>query len=300
MNAEAFAGLAAGDPIRCSGITKRRSQNWVLRGVDLQVERGDVLGLIGRNGAGKSTLIRILLGLEQPTEGRSFVFDEPSLQLGDGSKARLGYVPQQPDAFAWMRVGDMLDFVGRQYPRWDARLVDTFLMKWQLSRERILAKLSPGERQRIAIVRALATTPDLLVLDEPASGLDPAARRDLLREIVTRAADAGTTVLFSTNIVQDLERVASRVAFLHDSRLVVDTPLDEFADNHARLVVPSEAAETLRRNVPGEISRRRNADGSVSLVLARKADASWPALVDIPGSRLDTLSLEDLFVEVAG
>jgi ABC-2 type transport system ATP-binding protein len=300
MNAEAFAGLAPDGPIRCSGITKRQSHDWVLRGVDLQVERGDVLGLIGRNGAGKSTLIRILLGLEQPTEGLSFVFNEPSLQLGDGSKARLGYVPQQPDAFAWMRVGDMLDFVGRQYARWDAKLVDAFLGKWQLSRERVLAKLSPGERQRIAIVRALATTPDLLVLDEPASALDPAARRDLLREIVTRAADVGTTVLFSTNIVQDLERVASRVALLHDSRLVIDTPLDEFADTHARLILPAEEAATLSRKVPGEISRRRSADGSVSLVLARESGASWPALANTPGSRLDVLSLEDLFVEVAG
>jgi ABC-2 type transport system ATP-binding protein len=271
----------------------------VLGNVSLEVARGTVLGLIGRNGAGKTTLIRVLLGLEQPDDGRAFILDEPSLALSDSVKQRVGYVPQQPDAFAWMRVGDMLDFVGRQYPRWDGEFVELSLARWQIRADRRLASLSPGERQRIALIRALAINPDLLVLDEPASALDPVARRDLLREIVARAAESGTTVFFSTHIVSDLERVASRVMFLHGHRIVVDAALDDLAETHARLSLPATSAALSAGWVSGEVSRRHHSDGSTTLVIARERGAQWPEVVSMPGARLDALSLEDLFIEVA-
>ena len=285
--------------IHCERITKRYAGQAALRGVSLDVTRGTVLGLIGRNGAGKTTLIRVLLGLEQPDEGRAFVFGEPSLGLSDASKQRVGYVPQQPDAFAWMRIGDMLEFVGRQYPRWDADYVALSLARWQISADRRLETLSPGERQCIALIRGLAVNPDLLVLDEPASALDPVARRDLLREIVARAAETGTTVFFSTHIVSDLERVASRVVFLHDHRIVVDAGLDDLADTHARLTVPAGSPALSASQFSGEVSRRRQSDGSVTLVITRAGGADWPEIVATPGARLDALNPEDLFIEIA-
>ncbi len=307
MNALVHAELSSNDPVCCKRITKRYankavphdlSSELVLDQVSLAVARGTVLGLVGRNGAGKTTLIRTLLGLETPTEGRAFVFGEPSLSLSDAAKQRMGYVAQQPDAFAWMRVGDMLEFVGRQYPRWDREFVEISLARWWIPPDRRLVSLSPGERQRVAIIRALAVNPELLVLDEPASALDPVARRDLLREIVARAAESGTTVFFSTHIVSDLERVASRVVFLHDHRLVVDAPLDDLTETHARLTLPGPGALPANR-IPGEVSRRFHADGSVTLVIARTRGADWPAVVSAPGARLDALNLEDLFIEVA-
>lgn len=299
MNAVVHAAMSSGEPIRCEGITKRHAGQTVLSNVFLGVAPGTVLGLIGRNGAGKTTLIRIFLGLEQPNGGQAFVFGEPSLGLTDAAKQRIGYVPQQPDAFAWMRVGDMLAFVGRQYPHWDGDFVELSLARWQISPERRLESLSPGERQRVALIRGLAVNPDLLVLDEPASALDPVARRELLREIVARAAESGTTVFFSTHIVSDLERVASRVVFLHDHRIVVDTALDDLAETHARLTVPAGSLALSASQVPGEVSRRRQSDGSVTLVIARGRGADWPEIVAAPGTRLDALNLEDLFIEVA-
>lgn len=299
MNAIMHTEMSSDEPIRCERITKRYGGETVLRDVSLGVTPGSVLGLIGRNGAGKTTLIRTLLGLEQPDYGRAFVFGEPSLGLTDAAKQRIGYVPQQPDAFAWMRIGDMLAFVGRQYPDWDGGFVELSLARWHISPERRLESLSPGERQRVAIVRGLAVNPDLLVLDEPASALDPVARRDLLREIVARAAESGTTVFFSTHIVSDLERVASRVVFLHDHRIVVDAALDDLAETHARLTVPAGSLALSASQVPGEVSRRRQPDGSVTLVIARDRGAAWPEIVAAPGTRLDALNLEDLFIEVA-
>lgn len=286
-------------PIRCERITKHYGSQTVLHRVSLEVVRGTVLGLIGRNGAGKTTLIRTLLGLEQSDDGRAFVFGEPSLALSDATKQRIGYVPQQPDAFDWMRIGDMLEFVGRQYPQWDGEFVNLSLARWQISADRRLASLSPGERQRVALIRALAVNPDLLVLDEPASALDPVARRDLLQEIVARAAESGTTIFFSTHIVSDLERVASRAVFLHDHRIVVDAVLDDLCETHARLTIASAPEGLPAGPIAGEISRRRHSDGSVTLVIARAPGADWPDIAAAPGARLDALNLEDLFIEVA-
>jgi ABC-2 type transport system ATP-binding protein len=287
-------------PLAASGLDKRYDGKTVLDRVSLQLEPGTVLGLIGRNGAGKTTLIRVLLGLVEADDGSATVWGQPALRMGDDAKARLAYVPQQPEALAWLKVGDMLDFVGRFYPAWDAAFVEDTLQRWDLPRNRMLAKLSPGERQRVAIIRALAPRPELLVLDEPAAALDPVARRELLREIALRAGESGTSVLFSTHIVSDLERVASHVAFMHQGRLLLHSELDSLKERHLRLHVPAMAADQLVGRVPGEVARRPHPYGGHSVVVVRDEGAAWPALVHAPGVQREVLSLEDLFVEVAG
>lgn len=291
--------LATVAPLAVDGLFKQYDQQSVLKGVSLAVEPGAVLGLIGRNGAGKSTLIRAMLGLIEPDAGTATVWGEPALRMTDSVKQRLGYVPQQAEAMAWLEVGEMLDFIGRFYPRWDATYVDATLDRWQLPRNKLLAKLSPGERQRVAIVRALASQPALLVLDEPASALDPVGRRELLREIASRAGESGTTVLFSTHIVSDLERVASHVAFLHEGRLLLHSELDSLKDRNLRLHVPEAVAAQLREDVPGEVSRRPHPYGGLSITVLRGEDAPWPDLVQVPGVRAEALPLEDLFIEVS-
>ena len=287
-------------PVRAHALSKHYGGKAALDGVSLQLEPGVVLGLIGRNGAGKSTLIRTLLGLMRPDWGEAWIWGQPSLAMGDAAKQRLGYVPQQPEALSWLKVGDMLEFVGRFYPNWDAGFVHDTLQRWELSPNQQLARLSPGERQRVAIIRALASQPELLVLDEPGAALDPVARRELLREIATRAGEFGTTVLFSTHIVSDLERVASHVAFMHQGRMLLHSELDSLKERHLRLHVPPAAAGQLVGPVPGEVARRPHPYGGLSVVLVRDEDAPWPALAQAPGVRREVLSLEDLFVEVAG
>jgi ABC-2 type transport system ATP-binding protein len=287
-------------PLAASRLDKRYDGQVALDQVSLRLEPGTVLGLIGRNGAGKTTLIRALLGLIEPDGGDATVWGQPSLRMGDAAKARLAYVPQQPEALAWLKVGDMLEFVGRFYPNWDAAFVDDTLDRWELPRNRMLARLSPGERQRVAIIRALAPRPELLVLDEPAASLDPVARRELLREIALRAGESGTTVLFSTHIVSDLERVASHVAFMHQGRLLLHSELDSLKERHLRLHVPASVADQLVGAVPGEVARRPHLYGGHSIVIVRDEEAAWPALANAPGVQREVLSLEDLFVEVAG
>ena len=285
------------EPIRCASLCHSYGARKVLADVSLAVPRGAVLGLVGRNGAGKSTLIRILLGLLQPDSGEARVFGCRAPELDDAIKRRLSYVPQQPEAFQWMQVGAMLDFIGGFYPAWDAGYVDAMLRRWSISRSSALAKLSPGERQSVALIRALAPQPELLILDEPAAALDPVARRELLSEIAQRAGESGATVLFSTHIVTDLERVASHVALLHQGGLLLSAPMDDLKETHARLTLPSEAG--LPPRVAGELSRRRHDDGSVALVLTRASGGEWPEPCRAPGATLEGLSLEELFIEVA-
>jgi ABC-2 type transport system ATP-binding protein len=298
MNAVLKETAYATAPLAAYGLTHSYEGSSVLRGVDLALEPGSVLGLIGRNGAGKSTLIRAMLGLLQPLSGDAYVFGEPALKLSDDAKSRLAYVPQQPEALAWLTAQQMLDFVGRFYPRWDAAFAGKTLERWKIQPNKLLAKLSPGERQRVDLIRALASQPELLVLDEPAAALDPVARRELLREVALRAGESGTTVLFSTHIVSDLERVASEIAFLHEGRLLMRCGVDETKERYARLWLP--AAKSAAAPAPAQaLSRRRHDDGSLSLVVERDAQGHWPEAATLPGARVDALGLEDLFVEIA-
>ena len=285
-------------PLRCSGLRKSFDGKPVLRDLSLQVPAGAVLGLVGRNGAGKSTLMRALLGLLPVDGGEARVFGEPAQTLSDAAKQRIGYVAQQPEAMAWMRVGEMLEVIGSFYERWDAGWATKMLERWSLDPKSMVGKLSPGERQRLALIRGMAHSPDLLVLDEPASALDPVGRRELMREIVLRAGELGTTVVFSTHIISDLERVATDIAFLHRGELLLCAPQDALKENVARLHVPASAAGTLTGPVPGELSRRRAPDGGLRLLVQRGRER-WPALAEAPGVRVDHLSLEDLFIEVA-
>lgn len=284
-------------PLAVEGLTHGYDGGLVLQGIDLSLTPGSVLGLIGRNGAGKSTLIRAMVGLLKSRGGRAWIFGEPALALSDRAKARIAYVPQQPEALAWLSAQQMLDYVGRFYATWDAAFARNKLRDWDIPANKVLGKLSPGERQRVDLIRALASQPQLLVLDEPAAALDPVARRDLLREIALRAGEAGTTVLFSTHIVSDLERVASDIAFLHEGKLLLQCAVDETKERFARLWLPAHLSAAAPTNTLGQ---RRHADGSLSLVIERGADGSWPEASRLAGARVDALGLEDLFVEIAG
>jgi ABC-2 type transport system ATP-binding protein len=285
-------------PLSASRLCKRFGSKTVLDGIDFQLGEGQVLGLIGRNGAGKSTLIRCLLGLIEQDGGECRVFGEPSETLGDEAKARLAYVPQQPNALGWLRTGDMLDFVRRFYPRWDQALAGSLMARWELDPVQRIDELSPGERQRLALIRALATRPELLVLDEPAAALDPVARRDLLREIAMLASDNGATVLFSTHILSDLERVASHVAFVDRGRLLVEGELDGMKERYASVQLPPALAALMPAHLPGELRRRGVPEEGIRVLLSLESREAWPAPLRDGSLQFDRLGLEDLFVEV--
>jgi ABC-2 type transport system ATP-binding protein len=190
----------------------------------------------------------------------------------------------------------MLDYFQAMYPRWNKGKVEGLLSRWGFDpakQHQTIKKLSGGEQQRLSIIRALAHDPDLLILDEPVSALDPVGRRDFLRELVEQVIERGTTVVFSTHILSDLERVAFDLAFLKDGRIALQGQLDALLEGARRIVAPPQL---LAGRLPGEL--RRSREGALTSVIVQTEGDELAQLSATPGVRVETLSLEDLFIEM--
>jgi len=282
---------------RMSSVSKSFGSQRVLAGLDWQIAPGQVVGLLGRNGAGKSTLLECMLGLREADGGSVALFDEDVAGLSDEARGRIGYVPQRTDLFDWLTPVQMFDYFQAMYPRWNRARVDGLLSRWGFGPHLLgkpIKRLSGGEQQRLAIIRALAHEPDLLILDEPVSSLDPVGRREFLRELVDQVIERGTTVVFSTHILSDLERVAFDLAFLKDGRIALQGQTDALLEGARRIVVP--AATLPGAPLAGEVRRRQQ--GGVASVIVQAPGDDVARLAREPGVRVEKLSLEDLYMEV--
>ena len=268
----------------------------VLNQLSWQVQPGQIIGLLGRNGAGKTTLMETLLGLREPDAGDATLFGDQAQRLSDATRARIGYVPQKSDLFDWMTPRQLLAYFRSFYPRWDEAKVNGLISRWAISADKPIRQLSGGQQQRLSIIRALAHSPELLVLDEPVASLDPAARRDFLRELVEQVVDHQTTVLFSTHILSDLERVAVDVAFMSQGRIGLQAPLDDLLESCHRLTGPLPEVSALLARLGVTPLHLQPLRGGQSQALVRSAQpiASQAA----HGVQVDAVTLEDLFLDL--
>lgn len=232
--------------IEACQLSLRRQDGWsaarhsMLDRVELRIPEGAVVGLVGRNGAGKSTLMRCLLGLQTPDEGESRLLGERSLALTDAVRERLGYAAQTPDLFPRLTGAEHLNEMAAVYP--GVHLPDAVALaaRLDLPLGRRADALSLGDQQKLAVVLALAHDPDLLLLDEPVASLDPISRRDFMRSLFAmRRKPSPRTVLVSSHLLSDLERVVSHVLFLREGRVQLFIEWDE-AVEHLRCVPARE------------------------------------------------------------
>lgn len=287
--------------IAVRGASKRFGSKRVLQDLDFDLPQGTVVGLLGRNGAGKSTLIKSILGLLRFDAGTSHVMGENSWRLSESVKADLGYVPQTVTLMAWMRVRHQLDYVAAFYPRWNDQLVNRLLNDWELDLDAKIKTLSEGQLQRLAILLALAHEPKLLILDEPAASLDPIARREFLQTVLQTMTHEGRTVLFSSHITSDLERIADRVAVLRDGQIVLHDELDTIKDRIKRLHITSDVPlpptfglpETIHEQI--DTTTARVTVDRFSPELLETLRAKYNITIDV-----EDLNLEDLFLELHG
>lgn len=280
-------------------LGKSFGSNRVLRDVTLDIPRGAIVGLLGTNGSGKSTLVKCLLGLLKITQGEAQIYGEDVWDLSAAVKARLGYVPQEVQLYPWMLVRQIIEYTAAFYPSWDHNLTDRLLQEWQLDSHEKVGPLSPGQLQKLALILALGHGPDLLVLDEPVASLDPLARREFLKSLLEITQDERHTVLFSTHITSDLERVASHVAVLRHGRIEFFDELDALKDKVKRLRISAES--DLPRDFAVAGALRTEVDGPRALVAVsdlqphqvEEIKTKWHADVSV-----EDLNLEDIFLEL--
>lgn len=287
--------------ISIDGLVKFFSEKQVLKGVDLDIPPGSVVGLLGTNGSGKSTLIKCLLGLFRPTAGRVSILGENPWTLSAEAKERLGYVPQEVKLYPWMRVKHAVGYTAAFYPRWDYTWSERLLDRWELSRDDRVGPLSAGQLQKLALVLALGHHPELLILDEPVASLDPIARREFLRTLLDIAQDERHTVLFSTHITSDLDRVASHVALLKDGKITCYEELDTLKDRIKRLRITSSAVLPDGFSIPGAL--RTEVSGDRALITASNvSDDLIEQLQRDHAVRIsvESLNLEEIFLELHG
>jgi ABC-2 type transport system ATP-binding protein len=285
--------------LRADRLRKSFGGKEVLRGVDLAIEPGTVLGLLGANGSGKTTLIKCALGLLRATSGSVTVLGEDSWNLSGTAKARLGYVPQEVTSYPWMRVRQVIAYTAAFYERWNHEFVATLCERWHVPLEDRVGALSTGQLQTVGIVLALGHQPELLVLDEPVASLDPSARRQFLRTLLELLQDQKQSILFSTHITSDLERVAERVAILGDGKIRFHGELGELKDRVKRLRITARRDLPASFAVPGALRCEVvGAHATVSVAdfderLVAQMRHTWDADVSV-----NDLNLEEIFLEM--
>jgi ABC-2 type transport system ATP-binding protein len=244
--------------VEIAGLHKSFGDVRAVDGVDLTVGRGHIVGLLGANGCGKTTLMRHLIGHCLPDEGTCRTLGCDTADLGANELSRIGYVHQEGRLLGWLKVQSMIDYVAAYYPNWDRAMERQLMEQAKLTPDARVSTLSPGQRQRLSVILALCFHPELLILDEPAAGMDPLARIDFLELLVTQLQDENRTILISSHILSDVEKIMDQVVILDAGKVLRDCSLDELRGEftNLRIVSPErDLPETLP--LPGIVRERR-------------------------------------------
>jgi ABC-2 type transport system ATP-binding protein len=277
----------------------------VLKGVSFGVTPGEVVGLLGRNGAGKTTLIRIAMGMLEPGSGSVKLFGLDPRERPIEVKQRVGYVSEDQVLPPFLKVRDVIGLHRKLFRNWDDELARTLTERFRLPLGSRISRLSKGQARQVALLCAISHRPELLLLDEPAGGLDPAARREFLETSIQLLNEAGSTILFSSHHLNDVERMADRVVLIHEGELLLDKDMDRVHEGYSIALVPYEANGdgSVRRRLSRDdrcIAVRERAD-ALHAVFALEPDRARALLGDelgIASANCRSAALEEMFIEL--
>ncbi len=287
--------------IETSQLTKSFQGRMALRGLDLRVPQGSIFGFLGRNGAGKTTTIKTLMGMLRADSGAARVFGIP---VGDAGQAieirrRIGFVTEDKELYPYMTVGDIIRFTRPFFPKWRDDLAQRYLTLFELPPKRKIPDLSKGMRSKLMLLLAISRGAELLILDEPTDGLDPAATEDVLRELVHIAATEGTTIFFSSHQLHEVEMIADHIGIIDEGQLVVDGCLDDLKMRYQRLrfVLP-DSVPAPTRWVDGA-QHVRQEGRVVSILASHNVDAIVNQARSLPGAEVERfpVTLKEIFLE---
>lgn len=284
--------------IKIENLVKYFDGRCVLDGINLKVPQGCIYGLLGRNGAGKTTIIRILLGLESPTRGRTCLLETESSKLSAEIHGRIGYVAETHNIIQSYKVSKLIALRKSLSSQWNQQFFDHLLETFRLPMDRRVSQLSTGMRAELNLALAMAIDPELLILDDPTLGLDTVARRQFLELAIDILQRDGRTILFSSHILSDVERIAERIGILVGGKLVVDCPLEELKNlvKKLRLIFPEQAPADLHLT---EVINQQ-CRGRELVITVANWNQQKQTVIDTfkPSSCTEIpMSLEDIFIE---
>lgn len=287
--------------IETSHLTRYFWAKRVVYDLNLAVPRGSIFGFLGRNGSGKTTTLRMILGLLWPTWGRSTVLGHDSRHLTVEARARIGYLAEGHPVHGWMRVKDARAYQSKFYPRWNDRLFHSVLDFFRVDPNTRARSMSRGERAGLCLALTLAPEPDLLILDDPAIGLDPVARRSLLESMVLATRKSDRTIIFSSHLLADIERMADHIAVLDYSVLRAQCSLETFRSCVQQFVLDFEGDAPELPRIRGLIQcvpRGRQ----LRLTLVNVTQETRQILQSLGATRIEEVpvALEDAFVSYMG
>lgn len=286
--------------ISISNLTKSYDKTPVLKSLNWQVEQGDIVALLGRNGAGKSTLLELIMNLRQFENGDLKLWGKRWDKLPQEEREKIGFVAQDTSGFEWMKVKEFLSYLGGFFPQWNESYCFSLSDKWNLDPKKRIGDLSGGQKQILKVIQSLSIKPELLILDEPVAHLDPNMRRQFLSELIDLTCELNTTVIFSSHIVSDLERVANKVALLLNGQIDYYYEVEDLKANIAHIKL--SATNRLEQSEPFAdlINWRSQANGATATIakpmqqpIEEIAANNQIQLEKIP------MSLEDWYLEVS-
>lgn len=282
--------------ITLKDITHFYGHTKALDGFSLTVNEGEVYALLGPNGAGKTTCLRTAAGLLEPSRGSAVTLGLNPIDDALALKRRIGYLSETLGLLEWMTIAGHIGFHRTFYPDWDAEFAYVLLEELGLSLDVRIKTLSKGQKRQVAMVLVAAQQPELMLLDEPAGGLDPSVRRSFLDVIIRLIQEKQRTVVFSSHITSDVERVATRIGFLKEGKLILEDELDTLKESIRRVSLSGDACSLRDRlNWISQTEAEGRVDGVV-----RQADT---AIFDELGkhgheAEVFSLSLEDIYLSV--
>jgi ABC-2 type transport system ATP-binding protein len=276
----------------------------VLDGVDLEVNAGEVVGLLGRNGAGKTTLIHIAMGMLHRKSGSVEVFGLDPQHRPIEVKRRVGFVSENQVLPSFLKVHEVIDLHRSLFPTWDEDMARELIERYNIRLNSRIKTLSKGQARQVALLCALCHKPELLLLDEPAGGLDALARREFLESAIQALSDTGTTIVFSSHYLSDVERLAGRVVMLHDAKVLIDNTIDELHESFSIALVPhrpqgtSDALLALPECLGVRV--RTDAVHAVFRLDPEDSCALIASRLGVTDAVCRTAGLEEMFIEIAG
>lgn len=278
-------------------LSKSFGRKTILKNFDLTLEKGKVYGLLGKNGAGKTTLIRMIMGVI-PQDSGKIIYKGQTIKFGDAAyKREIGFIPEESMFFSWMTIKELLNFNSSFYPRWNKTRAEDYLDRLSLDKKVKIKHLSRGMKLKVGLIVALAAEPEFLVLDDPTSGLDVPTRQDFLRDIISEILEGGTSILFSSHLVHELEGVIDKLGILHDGHLVIE---DEYTNvknaiKKVLLVIEEPGPNTI--GIDGILSQKRD-NNRFEVVVYPWDERKHKELQSLNATHMeiDSLTLEEIFI----